>query len=225
MELKNIFNRADNKSLVLGDEISQGTETISALAIVSSAIIRLDELGAKFIFASHLHNLVEIDELKKLKKLIFLHLGVKYDSEKDCLIYDRKLKIGVGDSLYGLEFAKSLHIDNKFLNRAYQIRDKLTDKDSQLRRLKKKKRSKYNKDIYVSKCALCDAPVDDIHHINPQNLADDNGHIGHFHKNHKYNLIPLCKKHHEMVHKGLIIINGFVMTTEGLRLHYEVINK
>jgi DNA mismatch repair protein MutS len=39
MELKNIFNRADSKSLVLGDEISQGTETESALAIVSSSIL------------------------------------------------------------------------------------------------------------------------------------------------------------------------------------------
>ena len=225
MELKNIFNRADSKSLVLGDEISQGTETLSALAIVSSAIIRLDELGAKFIFASHLHNLVEIKEIQNLKRLIFLHLGVKYDNQRDCLIYDRKLKIGVGDSLYGLEFAKSLHIDEKFLDRAYKIRDSLIGNESELKRLKRKKRSRYNKDIYVTKCALCDEPVDDIHHINPQNLANESGHIGHFHKNHKYNLIPLCKKHHEMVHKGLIVINGFVMTTEGLRLHYEEIKK
>ena len=225
MELKNIFNRANKRSLVLGDEISQGTETLSALAIVSSAIIRLDELGAKFIFASHLHNLVEVEEIKNLKRVIFLHLGVKYDSDRDCLIYDRKLKIGVGDSLYGLEFAKSLHIDERFLKKAYQIRDNLTNTDSDLKRLKKRRRSKYNKDIYVSKCALCDAPVDDIHHIAPQHLADDSGHIGHFHKNHKYNLIPLCKKHHDMVHKGQIVINGFVMTQEGLRLHYEVIEK
>ena len=225
MELKNIFNRADEKSLVLGDEISQGTETLSALAIVSSAIIRLDELGAKFIFASHLHNLVEVEEIKNLKRVIFLHLGVKYDSDRDCLIYDRKLKIGVGDSLYGLEFAKSLHIDERFLKKAYQIRDNLTNDNSDLKRLKKRKRSKYNKDVYVSKCALCDAPVDDVHHITPQHLANDSGHIGHFHKNHKYNLIPLCKKHHEMVHKGYIVINGFVMTQEGLRLHYEVIKE
>ena len=225
MELKNIFNRADEKSLVLGDEISQGTETLSALAIVSSAIIRLDELKAKFIFASHLHNLVEVEEIKKLNRVIFLHLGVKYDSQRDCLIYDRKLKIGVGDSLYGLEFAKSLHIDERFLKKAYQIRDTLTNGDSELKRLKKKKRSKYNKDVYISKCALCDAPVDDVHHITAQHKADESGHIGHFHKNHKYNLIPLCKKHHEMVHNGLIVINGFIMTQEGLRLHYEVIDK
>ena len=48
------------------------------------------------------------------------------------------------------------------------------------------------------------------------------GNIDHFHKNHKYNLIPLCKTHHKLVHEGKIIISGFVMTSEGLKLHYEI---
>ncbi len=221
LELKNIFNRADSKSLVLGDEISQGTETLSALAIVSSAILRLDELKAKFIFASHLHNLSEVDALKSLKSVIFLHLGVEYDPLTDKLIYDRKLKLGMGDSLYGLEFAKSLHIDEKFLKQAYEIREELTGNSSELKRLKKQKRSRYNKRLNITKCALCGEGVDDIHHIYPQSMANEDGYIGHFHKNHRYNLLPLCKKHHDMVHSGKIVINGFVMTSKGLQLHYD----
>ncbi len=221
LELKNIFNRADERSLVLGDEISQGTETLSALAIVSSAILRLQELGARFIFASHLHQLSEVEQIRKLKGLIFLHLGVRYDAATDRLIYDRKLKIGSGDSLYGLEFARSLHMDEIFLKRASEIRETLVDGSSDLKKLAQKRRSKYNKELFVTRCALCDAPVDEVHHINPQHLADEAGNIAHFHKNHRYNLIPLCKKHHEMVHRGEIIISGFVMTSEGLQLHYE----
>ena len=221
LELKNIFNRADERSLVLGDEISQGTETLSALAIVSSAILRLEELGARFIFASHLHQLAEVEAVRKLKRLIFLHLGVRYDAATDRLIYDRKLKIGLGDSLYGLEFARSLHMDEAFLRRAAEIREELVGKGSELKKLTRKKRSRYHKELFVARCALCDAPVDEVHHITPQHLADDDGHITHYHKNHRYNLIPLCKKHHEMVHKGEIVIRGFVMTSEGLRLHYE----
>jgi DNA mismatch repair protein MutS len=220
LELKNIFNRADERSLVLGDEISQGTETLSALAIVSSAILRLEELGARFIFASHLHQLADVEAIARLKRLIFLHLGVRYDAATDRLIYDRKLKIGLGDSLYGLEFARSLHMDETFLRRAAEIRETLTG-GSELKKLKKKKRSKYHKELFVARCALCDAPVEEVHHIAPQHLADDAGNIGHFHKNHRYNLIPLCKKHHEMVHRGEIVISGFVMTSEGLQLHYE----
>ncbi len=221
LELKNIFARADEHSLVLGDEISQGTETLSALAIVSSAILRLDELGARYIFASHLHQLGDVAVVRELKRLIFLHLGVHYDTATDRLIYDRKLKIGMGDSLYGLEFARSLHMDETFLKRAQSIREELTHGGSELKTLRRKKRSKYHKDLLIARCALCDAPVDEVHHIAPQHLADEEGNIGHFHKNHRHNLIPLCKKHHEMVHQGQIVISGFVMTSDGLQLHYE----
>ena len=68
---------------------------------------------------------------------------------------------------------------------------------------------------------MCDDEVEDVHHIIPQKLADKEGNIGKINKNHKYNLIPLCKKHHHMVHRGEIVVTGFVMTTEGIKLHYN----
>ena len=222
LELKNIFNRADERSLILGDEISQGTETESALAIVSSAILKLISLKSTFIFATHLHQLGNIPQLQHLDHLIFLHLGIKYDESNDTLIYNRVLQLGQGDSLYGLEFAKSLHMDKNFLQTAQRIREDLNRSGSDIKKLQKQKSSKYNKALYLSKCALCDANVEDVHHIAEQKEANRDGQIDHFHKNHKYNLIPLCKKHHKLVHEGKIIISGFVMTSEGLKLHYEV---
>jgi len=221
MELKNIFNRANARSLILGDEISQGTETESALAIVASAILKLIDLRSTFIFATHLHQLGEIPQLQTIQTLIFLHLGIHYDEEKDTLIYNRVLQLGRGDSLYGLEFARSLHMDKKFLQTAQTIRDELSNNHSEYKNLKKQKRSKYHKALYLSKCAFCDSPVDDVHHITQQHQANESGHIDHYHKHHRYNLIPLCKKHHTMVHEGKIIISGFVMSSEGLKLHYE----
>ncbi len=222
MELKNIFNRANERSLILGDEISQGTETESALAIVSSAILKLISLKSTFIFATHLHQLGNIPELQKLKNLIFLHLGIKYDEHSDTLIYNRVLQLGMGDSLYGLEFARSLHMDREFLQMAQTIRENLNHTASEVKKLSRQKRSKYNKSLYLSKCALCEEAVKDVHHISEQKHANDSGNIEHFHKNHKYNLIPLCKKHHQLVHDGKINISGFVMTDAGLKLHYEV---
>ena len=222
MELKNIFNRANERSLVLGDEISQGTETESALAIVSSAILKLLSLKSTFIFATHLHQLGSIPQLQDLKHLIFLHLGIKYDESNDTLIYNRVLQLGMGDSLYGLEFAKSLHMDKEFLQMAQTIRENLNHGGSDIKKLRKQKSSKYNNRLYLSKCALCEESVEDVHHIVAQKEADSEGNIEYFHKNHKYNLIPLCKKHHHLVHVGKIIISGFVMTNEGLKLHYEV---
>ena len=222
MELKNIFNRANAHSLVLGDEISQGTETESALAIVSSAILKLISLKSTFIFATHLHQLGTIPQLQKLQNLVFLHLGIKYDEKNDALIYNRILKLGMGNSLYGLEFAKSLHMDKSFLLMAETIRENLNHQASDIQKLQKQKRSKYHKNLYLSTCALCDENVEDVHHIVAQKEANVQGHIEHFHKNHKYNLIPLCKVHHHMVHEGKITISGFVMTSEGLKLHYEI---
>ncbi len=218
LELKNIFNRANRYSLILGDEICHGTETSSALAIVASAVRKLIRLESFFIFATHLHQLTSLKEILELKELEFCHLSVKYDQKSDKLIYDRKLKEGSGSSLYGLEFAKYLHLDREFLKEAYAIRDEYFDDITDLNALKKKKRSKYNKNLYLSKCALCDKPVEDVHHIKAQSLFDTQ--TQHYDKNHKFNLIPLCKEHHKKVHQGKIIISGFVMTESGLKLHY-----
>ncbi len=73
--------------------------------------------------------------------------------------------------LYGLEFAKSLHMDKVFLKNAYSIREKLIGSSSELKLLKSKKRSRYNKNLYITKCALCDEVVDDTHHILPKSRA------------------------------------------------------
>ena len=219
LELKNIFNRATSNSLILGDEISHGTETYSALSIVSAAIKRLSEIGSYFIFATHLHQLTQLKTIKELENIIFLHLGVSYDEKNDRLIYDRKLKTGSGSTLYGLEFAKALHLDRKFLEEAYKIRKELTKEFSEIELLKQKKRSRYNKSLYLTKCAICNEIVQEVHHIAPKSDAKG-GFIDHFKANHKYNLIPLCSKHHKMVHEGKLIINGFVMTQEGLKLHF-----
>ncbi len=220
LELKNIFNRATPNSLILGDEVSHGTETYSALSIVSAAIRRLSEMQTTFIFATHLHQLVDMEEIKKIEKLIFLHLGVRYDEEMDRLIYDRKLAVGSGSTMYGLEFAKALHMDETFLRYAFETRKKLTKEQSEVELLKSKKRSRYNKKLYLTKCAICNAVVEEVHHIAPKALAK-NGFIDHYPTNHRYNLIPLCAKHHKMVHEGKLVINGFVMTEEGLKLHYN----
>jgi len=220
LELKNILNRADKYSLVLGDEIAHGTETISALSIVASAVVKLAKKNTNFVFATHLHQLMDIEEVKNLKNVVAKHLEVKFDGEK--LIYDRKLKDGSGSSIYGLEFAKSIYMDKEFLDLAQKIRKKITKEYSELELLLKKRQSKYNSKLFLTKCAICDNIVEDVHHIKEQKNAKD-GFIDHMKINHKYNLIPLCKKHHKMVHEGKLIIKGFVTTSNGIELHYEEI--
>jgi DNA mismatch repair protein MutS len=218
LELKNIFARATSNSVVLGDEIAHGTETLSALSIVASAVIKLAKKKINFLFATHLHQLMDLDEIKELPNVVAKHLEVYFDGEK--LIYDRKLKDGSGSSIYGLEFAKSIYMDKEFLDTAERIRKKLSEDYSKLELLIKKKKSRYNKNLIATTCAICGKVVEDVHHIIPQESAKD-GFVGHIPIHHKYNLIPLCKKHHKMVHEGKIRILGFVTTSKGIELHYE----
>lgn len=221
LELKNIFNRATVRSLILGDEISHGTETLSGVAIVSSAIIKLAKLRSVFLFATHLHQLSTMPEIRGLKNVVDLHLSVEYDEKMDKLLFNRVLQSGSGSSIYGLEFAKSLHMDSDFLETANKIRKRLARDFDELELLVKKKTSKYNKELYITKCVICGDIADDVHHINHKSLADESGFIGHFHKNAKHNLIPLCKEHHKDIHDGKIKVEGFVMTSKGLELTYE----
>ncbi len=222
LEMKNIFNRAGTKSLVLGDEISHGTETLSGVAIVASAIMKLAKLRSVFLFATHLHQLSTMDEVVRLKNVVNLHLEVAYDEESDKLLYNRTLQSGSGSSIYGLEFAKSLHMDKEFLDAANNIRKRLANDYDELELLvKKKKRSKYNKDLYVTKCVICGNIAEDVHHISHQSMANQAGFIGHFHQDHKHNLIPLCRDHHNEIHSGKIHVKGFRMTSTGLELEFE----
>lgn len=221
LELKNIFNRSTVRSLVLGDEISHGTETLSGVAIVASAIKKLSDTRCLFLFATHLHQLSTMKEIRVLKNVVDLHLSVEYDEEKDSLVFNRILQAGSGSSIYGLEFAKSLHMDNEFLEVANQIRKRLSNDFDELELLVKKKTSKYNKDLYVTKCIICGAMAEDVHHISQRSLADKAGFIGHFHKDNKHNLVPLCKEHHNQIHDGKLQVNGFIMTSKGLELQFE----
>lgn len=221
LELKNIFNRATVRSLVLGDEISHGTETLSGVAIVSSAIIKLAKLRSLFLFATHLHQLSTMKEITSLDNVIDLHLSVEYDEDKDALVFNRVLQSGSGSSIYGLEFAKSLHMDAEFLDIANKIRKRLANDFDELELLVKKKKSKYNKELYVTKCIICGAMAEDVHHISQRSLADKAGFIDHFHQDNKHNLVPLCKEHHNDIHNGKLRVDGFIMTSNGLELQFE----
>jgi DNA mismatch repair protein MutS len=219
-ELRGIIQRANKNTLVLGDEICHGTETISALAIVAASIITLLNKNVVFLFATHLHHLSKMQEInKESSKLGMFHLKVIYDEKTDTLIYDRNLEKGSGSNLYGLEVAKAMHFDNSFMELANNIRKDLTD----FQPLLSNKKSQYNADLILDNCKIpeCKRQANDTHHIKFQCNANDKGFNDHVQKNHKSNLIPLCKPCHQMVHSGLLIINGYKSTANGPLLDYK----
>jgi DNA mismatch repair protein MutS len=224
-ELRNIIKRADNYSLILGDEISKGTESNSAMGIVGASIISLADRKAKFTFATHLHHLAYMDRINNLENVKPYHIKVHWDEVKEELIYDRKLSEGPGEAIYGLEVAKSMGLDKDFLDLANDIRVEYMDDRAitkeHLLLSNKDNSSHYNSDVHKDKCYFCDASAEDIHHIEHQEYADDNGMLLNKHKNHLSNLLPVCKKHHNEIHDGKIVIYGFAHSSKGKILKYE----
>lgn len=197
-ELRIILKMADENSLILGDEVCSGTETESALSIFVSALEVLHEKKSSFIFATHFHEIVHYEEIKKMDKLQLCHMSVSYDRENDCLIYDRKLKNGPGNRMYGLEVCKSLYLPDEFLNRSYEIRNKyFPENKGEL----SQKTTVYNSVKIRGMCELCKEEIaEETHHILHQKDADKNGYIGSVHKNHFANLLAVCQKCHHKMH-------------------------
>ena len=199
-ELRVILKMTDENSLVLGDEVCSGTETESALSIFVAALIRLTNVNASYIFATHFHEIIKYDEIKSLETLRICHMAVSYDAEQDTLIYDRKLKDGPGNKMYGLEVCKSLYLDTEFLDLAYSIRNKyFPENKGELNH----DVSAYNSQKVRGRCEICITEMaEETHHLLHQENADEKGYIMSNHKNHKANLMSICKKCHKNIHLG-----------------------
>lgn len=227
MELSSILKRSNKNTLVIADELCSGSEYMSAQAILASTIITLSKLECTFLFTTHLHGITKLDEVTELKNVDFFYLDVHYDEKNDDIMYQRKLKRGCSDTLYGIEVSKYIIHDNEFISMANKIRSKIMNKPIEIQSTKK---SKYNSEIYVNSCAICNKRFTsgdlDVHHIKFQCNADKNGFVDHRHKNDKSNLVVLCKDDHQKVHNDKIIINGWKESVErGLYLDYKINDK
>ena len=216
LELKNILNRCDERSLILGDELCAGTESVSAVAIVAAGIDHLLYKKTSFIFATHLHELLYV--INETPELSVLHLHIEIVNGK--IVYDRRLKEGNGSKIYGLEVCRSLRMDERFLENANRIRKKIQEIPSNV---VEPKLSKYNSNVYVSACSLCGGVASETHHIKQQKDADENGYIGDTHKDTTSNLIVLCETCHLATHHGDKKIVKKIMTTDGVEPVFETI--
>lgn len=232
--IRNICKLANYNTLVLADELCKGTESTSGASLLGALICTLIEQNTSFLFTTHLHELSKVNCIVKQPKLRVCHLGVHYNSEKDTIIFDRHLKEGPCETLYGLKVAEYLHVDKVFMNIANSIcQDIVTNKNNQGLILNPKK-SKYNKHKKSITCEICnykphnkmDIPLD-THHINFQCTANEMNLIQventsqTFHKNSLFNLVTLCKSCHQKVHQEQIIIHKYENTLNNTQLCYS----
>jgi DNA mismatch repair protein MutS len=204
-ELRVILRMADTHTLVLGDELCSGTEMDSAISIFVAGLQHLYRTGASFIFATHLHEIAGYSEIREMApRLRLAHMRVFYDKSRDTLVYDRKLQDGAGESMYGLEVCKSLHLPDDFLENANTIRVKyrgVSTKTPTASILDDATPSRYNAAKLRRLCELCrEKKGTEVHHLQHQESADANDFIGHIHKNHPANLATVCEDCHREIH-------------------------
>jgi DNA mismatch repair protein MutS len=219
-ELRNILQRADKSSLIIGDEVCCGTEAISGVAIVSAAINELVSKKASFIFTSHLHELTDISIIKEKieeDKLKIFHMHIEIID--DLIIYERKLREGQGSNIYGIDVCKSLDMPLDFMKNAEIVKKEIMGLNTTIINTKT---SNYNSSIYMDICEVCRKnKANETHHINYQMNADANGRFDNFNKNIQHNLITICDECHKNEHNGNISIIGYKMTNQGKKLEVK----
>ena len=220
MELRSIFQLANSQSLVLGDELCSGTETYSALSIVSQSLVELSKKKTSFMITSHLHQLNSIPIIHTIKNMKIYHLKILLDD--GLLTYDRKLQEGAGPSIYGLKVCEAMGLSSEFMKQANRILQDLLQQSSSIVNTKV---SRYHKDVFMDECKVCGSVPEETHHIKEQQTADIHDMIDHHHKNNKHNLVPLCKKCHSEVTYGKLRIYGWKQTSRGPQLDYEYITE
>jgi DNA mismatch repair protein MutS len=193
---------------VLGDELCSGTETRSATAIVSAGIQTLVRRGAQFLFATHLHEISEIEAIREMRQIKFAHLGVECNPITKQIIYNRNLEPGAGKSLYGLEVCYGLDMDPEFLELANTCRTQNS--------------SRYNSAVSIRRCEVCKSTKDlESHHILHQVTANK-GFVDDGIKTHAAsNLTVLCDLCHKQHHSGKLEITGWRDTSEGRELCWK----
>ena len=219
-ELRDILRHADPYTLVLGDELCSGTESISAQALVASGIQWLAARDAKYMFATHLHGIPDLLPMKENKMEVW-HLHVEYSPATKLLVYERSLRPGKGSSLYGLEVARAMDLPFEFMEQAVRHRHRLMGTTSS----QEAPTSSWNRQIVRKECEHCRTPIQsalEVHHVQERHTARHGILPDGTPMNDSRNLMVLCQACHDAVHANQIEIGPIRQTSEGpIRIMYS----
>lgn len=127
-EVANILRNATSNSLLILDEIGRGTSTFDGLSIAWAVIEHISNrklLGAKTLFATHYHELTELEG--KMSNVNNYCIAVKECG--DDIVFLRKIVKGGADKSYGIQVAKLAGVPDMVIDRAKEIVEQLSDND------------------------------------------------------------------------------------------------
>ncbi len=168
MEVASILKEATQNSLVILDEIGRGTSTYDGLSIawaVAEFIAEKEKCGAKTLFATHYHELTELEN--RLEGVKNYHIEVKEKGED--IIFIRKIVRGGTDESYGVHVAKLAGVPKPVLTRANEILKSLERRSI----LGSKKQEKENKQVQSGQLDMYNYKLAEIaHDIDKINLNE-----------------------------------------------------
>ena len=127
-EVANILRNATSNSLLILDEIGRGTSTYDGLSIAWAVVEHISNpklLGAKTLFATHYHELTELEG--KLNNVNNYCVAVK--EKDDDIVFLRKIVKGGADKSYGIQVAKLAGVPDSVIARAKEIVEELSAND------------------------------------------------------------------------------------------------
>lgn len=127
-EVANILRNATRHSLLILDEIGRGTSTFDGLSIAWAVVEYISNtklLGAKTLFATHYHELTELED--RISGVNNYCIAVK--EQGDDIVFLRKIVRGGADKSYGIQVAKLAGVPDQVIRRAKEIAVKLTEND------------------------------------------------------------------------------------------------
>ncbi|MGC8986052.1 MAG: DNA mismatch repair protein MutS [Thermoplasmata archaeon] len=126
VELSNILNNATKRSFIILDEVGRGTSTFDGLSIAWAAVEYIhNRIGAKTIFATHYHQLIEMEN--NLEGVKNYHMPVIEENGR--LVFTRKVRRGGISESYGIEVAAMAGLPGDFLERAREILKKIEEEN------------------------------------------------------------------------------------------------
>ena len=168
-EVANILRNATSKSLLILDEIGRGTSTFDGLSIAWAVVEYISDsklLGAKTLFATHYHELTELEG--KIDNVNNYCIAVK--EKGDDIVFLRKIVKGGADKSYGIQVAKLAGVPDLVISRAKEIVEELSDEDITNRvseiaakehTAKKKSKAKKYDEVDMAQMSLFDTVKDD----------------------------------------------------------------
>ena len=158
-EVATILKNATRRSLIIYDEVGRGTSTFDGMAIARAVVeyTHSKKIGAKTLFATHYHELIDMEE--EFEGIVNYNIAAK--KRGDSIIFLRKIVRGGTDDSYGIEVAKLTGVPSEVVKRAREILREIESDGRVERVVRQESKTESEPDLFTAMLASRDSEIAD----------------------------------------------------------------